>query len=44
MLDAMTRTMNEHCWLIFRGFTKCRIEFSGSATRRVFWGRSEKFN
>ena len=28
VLDAMTRTMNENCWLIARGFTTCRIEFS----------------
>ncbi len=21
----MTRTMNERCWLLFRGFTQCEI-------------------
>ena len=32
VLDTMTRTMNDTCWLLFRGFTKCEIvssEFFG---------------
>jgi glucokinase len=25
VLDTMTRTMHERCWLLFRGFTQCEI-------------------
>jgi hypothetical protein len=25
VLETMTRTMNDSCWLLFRGFTKCEI-------------------
>ena len=25
VIDTMTRTMNDRCWLLFRGFTKCEI-------------------
>lgn len=42
VLDAMTKTMNESCWLIFRGFTKCSIEFSRLGDRAGVLGAIRK--